>query len=121
MIEGGDTAQEVSEMNNITVGDMINNSLVIDDEQSANSVAETPDSEEISGAEEICCVCEVRVGVVSISAVLVRAAVTHLVVLAVVLGRTSLVLMDSIAVTFPVWILGLGVPGAGWTGQGGGS
>jgi len=71
VIGGGDTAQEVSEMDTVTVGDMTNNSLVIDDEQSANSVAATPDSEELSGAEEICSVCEVRVGLVSISSVLV--------------------------------------------------
>ena len=35
--------------------------------------------------------------------------------LAVVLGRTSLVLMDSTAVTLPVWILRFGVRGAGWS------
>ena len=46
------------------------NSLVIDDEQSANSVAQTSDSDEMSGAEEILCVCEVMVGLVSITAVL---------------------------------------------------
>jgi hypothetical protein len=50
---------------------MTNNSLVIDDEQSASSVAATSVSEELSGAEEICCVCKVIVGLISISAVLV--------------------------------------------------
>ena len=40
---------------------------------------------------------------------------TTLIVLAVVLGRTSPVLMDSIAVTLAIWILMLGVQGAGWT------
>ena len=47
VIGGGDTVQEVSEMDTVTVGDMTNNSLVIDDEQSANSVAATSDSEEL--------------------------------------------------------------------------
>ena len=43
---------------------------MIDDEQSANNVAATSVSEEQSGAEEIRCVCEVMVGLIS-SAVLV--------------------------------------------------
>lgn len=70
VIGGVDTAQEVSEMDTVTFGDMSNNSIVID-EPSTNSVVATPDSEERSGAEEICCICEVRIGLINISAVIV--------------------------------------------------
>ena len=68
MIEGdGDTAQVVSEMDTIE-GDVSFNSLVIGYEK---SVVATPDSELLSGEEEICCVCEVRIGLVNICAVVV--------------------------------------------------
>ena len=68
MIEGdGDTAQVVSEMDT-TEGDVSFNSLVIGYKK---SVVATPDSELLSGEEEICCVCEVRIGLVNICAVVV--------------------------------------------------
>ena len=70
VIGGVDKAQEVSKMDSVTVGDVTNNSTVIDDERTVNSVAATPDSEELSVAEEICCDCEVRLGQVSIGAIL---------------------------------------------------
>jgi len=68
MMDSGDTVQEVSEMDTVTFGD-ISNSQVIGDETSSNSVVATPDSEERSGAEEICCVCEIRVSFTNIGAV----------------------------------------------------
>merc|ERR1719495_1547742 len=63
-----DTVQDVSEMDTVTFGE-ISNSLVIGDETSANSVVATPDSEERCGAEDICGVCEIRVGFTNIGAV----------------------------------------------------
>ena len=85
------------------------------DEQSANSVAATSDSEELSGAEEIRCVCEVMVGLVSISAVLVcETCSNYFNSVGSSVGEDILVLMDSTAVAFP--ILRIGVRGAGWKG-----
>jgi len=58
--------QEINEMSMVTEGDMSNNSVVTADDISISVVA-TPDSEEKTEAEDICCVCEMRVGVTSVN------------------------------------------------------
>lgn len=62
-------AQEISEMSMVGEGDMSNNSKVTADDISISVVATPPDSEERTEAEDICCVCEVRVSVAAVSAV----------------------------------------------------
>eukprot|EP00092_Neocalanus_flemingeri_P024704 GFUD01026793.1.p1 GENE.GFUD01026793.1~~GFUD01026793.1.p1 ORF type:complete len:668 (-),score=194.26 GFUD01026793.1:41-2044(-) len=65
---GGDTAQEISEMDTVTAGDMSNSSLVTSDDISINSVVvAAPHGVERSVAENVCSVCEVRVGVNNVS------------------------------------------------------